>query len=66
MSILCALGLHKWNKYGPLVSAYGGLTQFRDCKRCGKIDYAKCYGNQADFKIANESIDRKLEGQSDE
>jgi len=56
MSIRCELGWHKWAKYGPLIEAYAGLTQFRRCCRCGRISYAKCYGNQAKATIANNSL----------
>ncbi len=52
-SILCAVNWHDWNKFRPAVNAYGGLTQFRNCKRCNKLDYAKCYGNQAKADAAN-------------
>jgi hypothetical protein len=55
-SLRCRAGVHDWNKYGPLVDSYGGLTQFRDCKRCGRVDYTKCYGNQAKATVANESV----------
>ena len=55
-SFRCRLGLHDWNKYGAMISAYGGLTQFRSCKRCNKIDYARRYGNQANQELINTSI----------
>ena len=62
MSILCSLGIHKWNKYGALVCSPRGLTQFRVCKKCGKISCAKCYGSQANSELANRSINRDCEG----
>jgi len=52
-SVRCKLSFHKWNKFGKVVNAYGGLTQFRDCKRCGRISYAGCYGNQAKAEEVN-------------
>jgi len=55
MKILCSIGVHDWNKYGEIVKAYGGLTQFRSCKRCNRITYASCYGNQADPADANKT-----------
>ncbi len=52
-SIRCRVGWHDWGKFGDMVGAYGGLTQFRSCTRCNRISYAKCYGNQADPKDVN-------------
>ena len=55
-SLGCRIGWHDWNKYGEVVSAYGGLTQFRSCKKCNKIDYVKCYGNQAKSQDVNRTV----------
>ena len=44
---MCFLGLHNWSKFGEIVKAYGGLTQFRKCEDCNAIDYRGCYANQA-------------------
>ena len=59
-SLRCRIGWHDWDKYGKLVKAYSGLTQFRVCKRCNKMTYASCYGNQADPEIANETTNQSL------
>lgn len=62
MSIRCRLGVHQWAKWGEMVPAYGGLTQFRSCNFCNKIQYTKCYGNQADPKEINRTTGQdKLE-----
>lgn len=55
-SLRCRIGWHDWNKFGEMVNAYGGLTQFKSCKRCNRINYAKCYGNQADSKDINSTV----------
>jgi len=55
-SLRCRLGWHDWDKFGEIVRAYGGLTQFKSCKRCKKITYAGCYGNQADPKHINRTV----------
>lgn len=55
-NLRCRVGWHEWNKYGPMVSAYAGLCQFRVCNRCGLISYVKCYGNQATPDAVNGSI----------
>ena len=57
-SLRCKAEWHDWNKYDEIVEAYGGLTQFRSCKRCNRIDYAKCYGNQAKADSVNSTIDK--------
>jgi hypothetical protein len=54
--IRCRVGWHDWNKYGDIVNAYDGPTQFRNCKRCNRIDYAECYGNQAKPEDFNGTI----------
>lgn len=54
-SLRCKIGVHDWNKYGEMVPAYGGLTQFRSCKRCNKIAYSGCYGNQASHELINKT-----------
>ena len=56
MSIRCRLFIHEWNKWGDIVKAYGGLTQFRSCKICHKISYTGIYGNQAEAKDVNETV----------
>jgi hypothetical protein len=55
-SILCKLGIHDWNKYGDIINAYGGLTQFKSCKRCNKINYTEIYGNQAKSDQVNNTV----------
>ena len=52
-SIRCKFGWHDWNKFGEIVKAYAGLTQFRSCKRCGKITYTDIYGNLASANDVN-------------
>ncbi len=58
MSIKCRLKIHSWSKWGKIVKAYGGLTQFRACKECNKIQYIGCYGNQACPDDVNETTDQ--------
>lgn len=55
-SVLCKLGWHDWGKFGSMIKAYGGLTQFRECNRCGRISYAETYGNQASSEQVNDSL----------
>lgn len=61
MNILCRLGVHDWRKFGKMVTAYAGLTQFRACDKCNKIDYTSCYGNQASPKDVNETVNNHKE-----
>lgn len=54
--IRCRIGIHDWNKYGDIINAYGGLCQFKSCKRCHKIQWTEIYGNQAKPELINETI----------
>ncbi len=55
----CKVGWHDWSKFGEVVEAFGGLTQFRSCERCGKINYTSCYGNQASAEDINRTANQQ-------
>lgn len=59
-SIRCKIGVHDWSLFGKTVDAYGGLTQFRECLRCGRLSYASCYGNQAKAKDVNRVLTEEV------
>ena len=61
-SIGCKLGWHDWNKYGDIVKAYSGLTQFKSCKRCNIIKYTGIYGNQAPSDSVNDTVKEAAKG----
>jgi len=58
MSIRCRVGIHKWTKYGEVVKAYAGLTQFRSCEMCGQVGWKGFYGNQAMPDKVNETVQK--------
>lgn len=55
-SIRCRLFFHNWGKWALPIDTYGGLTQFRSCKKCSIVQYRSIYGNQARAKNVSESI----------
>lgn len=46
MHLFCRLGIHSWSKFTKPIDGYGGLTQFSYCRRCNRLKYIKCYGEQ--------------------
>jgi len=56
-SLRCRINWHDWTKYGDPVKGYSGITQFRECKRCGSSDYRGTYSNQCNVDDIKECRD---------
>lgn len=52
----CFLFIHKWEKWSKILQGYSGLTQFRRCENCGKMQYRSIYGNQVPSDKINEAL----------
>ena len=37
--ILPTFCLHNWSQWSEIVNTYSGSKQFRNCKKCNKVEY---------------------------